>query len=289
MTKQQQATETPEPSSAHTSEPKFRHGMPLDVSVYQCECCGFQRTQRQVVEEHARRKHTGEPRIAHAKFSMVPVENGQLVPLAQIHTNSHNHSYNKTYNINIVNVHAHPGMAYVGSEEERAALRALFRNQDFLNELATLPPEEIPAVLFRWWKGADAPQSLKNITVVGNKVQEHRGPDHVVSVPRAKFLNKTVGDMIDTVTTVPPTSSADPERLSQVQEQLQVQDLAMGKKRRVSRQEAVLMRATGSRDVYSLGPDALKFITDSTAMVDRELDYYAQDARGGGQASPRGN
>lgn len=175
---------------------------------------------------------------------------------------------NNTQTQNNITVNVHPNLVYVGSEAERAALFEVFQDPANLRELATLEPEEIPAALFRMWKGGDAPAELKNIRVLGNKVEEKRGPNNVVSVPRAKFVRRTVGDMVDAAVKAPS---------SKVSQTLTSKDFKVGKKQRASRHDAAVMHSAGSRDVYALDADGRQFLDDSKRLMDRELDYYAAD------------
>ena len=257
---------------------------PLDFTFYQCSGCGYTSPTRHHVTTHvsavaACRSKRSSVLSQRCACSLMPA--GTKAAPAQQHSSVHidgDHNYNV---INQIVVNVHP-MAYSGSEEERQALFGVFKDTSNLKELATLEPEEIPAAVFRMWKGVDAPEALKNIKVVGNRVEEQRGPDQVVSVPRTKFVRRTVSDMLDAVVKAPKDES---DVVAQVSNTLQTKDLKLGKKRCVSRYEAAKMHASGSKGVYDLNPEARQFLDDSKRMVDRELDYYAADTNSGATAA----
>lgn len=176
---------------------------------------------------------------------------------------------NNTTNIVVV-----PQIVCVGSKEERDALYSIFQDPGNLRELANREPEEIPAALFRMWKGVDAPCELRNISVKGDKVQEIRGPDRVVSVPRTKFVKKVVGDMIHSVNNVPPETTPNPGRMKKVHEDLHdPRAFKCGKKRHVSRYEAMKMHTTGSKEQYDLDAHGRHYVESCKTLVDRELDF----------------
>jgi hypothetical protein len=169
---------------------------------------------------------------------------------------------------------------YVGSEEERSKLHALFRDPEALKDMfASGDPADIPAKLFSLWKGVDAPPELHNIKVVGNRVEECRGPGNVVSVPRSKYLKKAVGDLFGTVAQA--SCSADDDKLRAVQDDLDRPQFGLGKKARVSASEAVRLHATASKQAYDLDADARTMIRDSSSRLDRELDHYAREVAPG--------
>ncbi len=244
-----------------------------EATVYQCSGCRYSSCIKTHVVTHQRAKCPAATVVQHrcALFSR-PVEE-QALPRGGVGvTGNHNVVTTGDNNINItVNVLPN-NMVYVGSEEEKRRLFEVFKDPEALRELEGLAPHEIPAALFRLWKGADAPGELHNIRVVGNKVHETRGPGQVVSVPRTKFVKKTVGDMFDTV------SRADAEALEEVREELARPSVRLGKKRAVSKLDAVRMHVSGSKEAYDLDTDARAFIRGSSDLVDRELDHYAADA-----------
>lgn len=194
---------------------------PVEVTFYQCSRCGYTSALRQNAVSHVTSVETcrstgagvlrqkcactvlpaGDTRAAGNGRPRVVGLTTEVIDRSQV--GDYNHMVN-----NNISVHVHPNLVYVGSEEERRALFAVFEDPANLRELAVLEPEEIPAALFRMWKGGDASDALKNIRVLGNKVEEQRGPDTVVSVPRTRFVRRTVGDMLDAVVKAPSGAEA---------------------------------------------------------------------------------
>lgn len=235
----------------------FAPGIPLEVTVFQCSVCRFQAIRQSDVHNHINRKRaqccTG-ARVLSTKCSVVPGRGHPTI----IQNGNHN-----TATIN--NITVQPTF-YAGSNEERAALFRLLTDPDNLKAITACPPEEIPATIFRLWKGADAPGALKNITVKGDRVEEVRGPDRVVSVPRTKFLKTTVGDMFTAVTTVDDTD---------LQKELAEPMFGCGKRRSVSRTDAARMSAAGSHEVYKLDSQGREFLRNSHTCLDKELAHYS--------------
>lgn len=243
---------------------------PLDVNVHQCTACKYTSVHKHNVLRHVESKCHGAT-VVSGTVTMVPADMSKSICIGTAHANNHSNLTVQSIDTQNITINV-PGIVYVGSDEERAALFDVFKDPANLRELATLEPEEIPAALFRMWKGADASDSLKNIRVLGDKVEERRGPTNVVSVPRTKFVRRTVGDMLDTVVNAPCTT------LDDISRTLQTPTLKVGKKRAVSRQQAAAMHAAGSKDTYSLDSTGRQFLDDSKRLMDRELDYYAAAA-----------
>lgn len=253
----------------------------MDVVVHQCSSCGLASVHRHNVRRHVESK---------CKEAMVLTETVKMWPgpppspdaltTKNVHIKGDRNTTHNTAvtgdhaTVNNITVHVHPNLVYVGSDEERQALAAVFGDPGNLESLRHLPAAEIPAAVLRLWKGADADPRLHNIQVSADKVKEHRGPGHTVSVPRRKFVKDLVSDVLKTVANdVPKETTPLPEAMGDIQQELTVRDLEMTKKRRVSRAEAAAMRASGSREVYALKQPGQEYLKATDAMVDRELDF----------------
>jgi hypothetical protein len=244
--------------------PAFQFGR-CEAMMYQCGGCGHMSALKHNVQTHLRAKCPSAAVLAQRCALFVRPVDEQAFPGAQsVGAVSGDHNV-----INQVVVHVHPNAVYVGSEEERQKLYGVFKDPASLRELANRAPEEIPAALFRLWKGADAPRELQNIKVVGNRVEELRGPGNVVSVPRTRFVKKTVGQMFDTV------AAAGPEGVTA---DLRSRQFGLGKRRQVSALEAAHLHAASSREAYDLDAPGRTFIQGSSKLVDIELDHYAREA-----------
>ena len=265
----------------------FRYGR-CEATMYQCSGCGHTSAFKHAVQTHLSTQCPSS-RLLKRKCALFvrPVDQLVLAPDASVcapvqtagavtTTGDHN-TVSQTVNQIVVNVHPVAGtkVVYVGSEQERQKLFDLFRSPESLRELAGCDPEEIPAALFRLWKGADAPPELHNIKVVGNRVEQLRGPDNVVSVPRSKFVKHTVGDMFDTVAKVTPGMTSDPSAVDKMQEDLTRRELPLGRKHRVSKLEAVRLHACSSKQAYDLGVEGRAFVAESSQLLNKELDHYA--------------
>lgn len=235
--------------------PVFRHGVPLTLAVFQCSECAFQSAYRQVVQNHTGGKRAG--RCSNAEIvsevctlTTVPIGGtGPAIHANITGDNNTNTQSNTTFNL-----------VYVGSAEERQSLEALLQREDTRRELANLPAHEVPGALLRLWKGADAPPQLQNIRVHGGKVDEVRGPGNVVSVPRSRFVKKTVSDML-----VAADRHAEDADLREPQ-------FEVSRRRKVSRLDAARMQAVGCRTTYELDAPGRQFLASANASVDTELD-----------------
>lgn len=239
--------------------------------MYQCSGCGYMATLRHHVQTHARVKcPTGTVLAQRCALFVRPVDEATLSAGAGgvQHVGSVTGDHNVINQI-VVNVVAAPDAVYVGSEEERRRLHEVLADPDNVRELARREPEEIPAALFRMWKGADAPRRLQNIKVVGNRVEELRGPGNVVSVPRTRFVKQTVGQLFDTVATAAP---------AEVTADLRSRQFGLGKRRHVTALEAAQLHAASAKEAYDLDGPGRAFIQGSARLVDTELDHYAREA-----------
>ena len=235
---------------------------PLDVTFYQCTRCRYTSAIRHNVTTHVSTVAAcAGAEVCSEKCTCPLMPLGSKAPAAVVHVEGDNSGSIQQNHI-VVNVH--PNLVYVGSEEERAALFAIFQDPEALRELANREPEEIPATLFRLWKGADAPPVMKNIRVQGDKVQEVRGPNQVTVLPRTKFLKRTVSDMLGAAGAAGPEAT----RAAVAQPEFKV-----GKQRRVSRLEAARMHADGSREVYAMDSAGRRFLNEANDTLDRELAY----------------
>lgn len=242
----------------------------FEASLYQCSACRYTSFVKTHVTTHIRHKCPTARALSEkrALFSRPLSEKG-LAAAAGCRHNTIEGDHNVQDNSTTINLFP---LVYVGSQEERRRLFDIFNDPEAVRELTNREPEEIPAALFRMWKGVDAPPDMKNIEVVGNCVKERRGQGRVVSVPRAKFVKKTVGDMFEAVVAVQPTNTADPCSVEKIHNDLHRKELRLGKKHQVSRIDAVKMHVTGSREAYNLGTDARQFLNHTSALVDTELN-----------------
>lgn len=95
-------------------------------------------------------------------------------------------------------------------------MRDLIKSEDTINALWALYDHEIAARVFDLWKGSDAPDTLKNIRVEGNKIHELRGPGHVVVVPRAQFVRNTIAKVLNTIDAIPASATAAPDKMKDI-------------------------------------------------------------------------
>lgn len=243
---------------------------PLDVIVHQCSVCRYASVHKHNVVRHVGAHACGNKEASVLTDVLQLVQQGQETSMGSNHSVAGDHA---TVNQTVTNVNVTiENIVYAGSPQDQQALMDLFKNPATIRELSNLPPAEIPAALFRLWKGSDAPPQLKNIRVGGAAVEELRGPGQVVAVPRSKFIKKTVNDMFQAVDAA-PTAEVD-----ELRRDLRLPTLPLGgRKRKVSRLAAAEMQATGSRDVYALGHEGRKFLNDSNAAVDNEL-LHVHDA-----------
>lgn len=247
------------------------HGMPFKYAsfqgtFYQCSACAYTSALKHHVVNHVKTVCRDADVLDH-KCACVLVPVGQTVDAARAvmtlgNNNNNNILGNNTINQTIHNNNNTFNLVHVGSEEEKRSLEALLLDPSTRHELANLPPHAVPGALLRLWKGADAPPELKNIHVRGNKVDEVRGPDNVVSVARSKFVKKTVNDMLVAVDRHAP--DAVPE--------IRSKDFAVSKRRKVSPLDAAGMQATGCRTAYALDANGRQFLASANASVDSELD-----------------
>lgn len=260
-----------QPPMAHTDF----HDCVFEFTAYQCSKCKYTTVMKNHLTRHIELKCKGAT-CASKKLSFDPGH--KTINNTTVHGDNHTttntiHGDNTTNNIEHQHINQFiivPGMAYAGSEEEQRALLAILRQPDTLTKLSTLPASEIPAALLRVWKGADAPPELKNIRVVGDKVEEIRHGNRVVAVPRTKFVKKTVGDMIDTVDRA--TGADDDDVKTEIRHELHSKRFKCGK-RKVSSSEAAKMYASSSREAYNLDADGRAFLCKTADGVERELDY----------------
>lgn len=277
-----------------TGEVPIKWGAHLDSTVFQCSKCAYTSLKKVHVEAHVLGKCQGAtvlsskcvlPVLAVGQKVAVDEKTGSVAQAATTATTATGTTASanaitgdhSTINNNTITVHVHPNLIYVGSAEERQALEAIFRDPEALQSLSHLPPAEIPAALLRLWKGADADPRLHNLEVSATRVAEHRGAGTRVSVPRAKFVKGLVNDMLQTAARVAPENTPAPEAVEELKRELTAPDLAMPKKRKISRAEAASMRVTGGREWHGLKEEGQTFLRTSDAMVDRELDAYAAD------------
>lgn len=262
---------------------EFQLGIPVNVVVYQCGTCRFQSAHKKHLVAHLKRTNNtcGDATILQHKCAFVPRADGPGDKPEQGSSNDgagqtivshgdHNTNTNTHINHQINQFIIVPSMACVGSEEERQALMDLLRKSETLENLANLPAEEIPATLLRLWKGADAPPELKNIRVVGDKVEEFRQGNRVVAVPRKKFVKKTVGDMLDTVDNVVDTLES--STAADIKHELHTKRFKCGRQH-VTPKEAARMYASSAKQAYSLDADGRAFISKTAEGVDKELDH----------------
>ena len=268
----------------------------FDALVYQCSACGYSSMNKAHVRSHSSAKCPAAS-ILSRKCTLVAYELGQKpavdpttgkaadgvtnVSTNTVTTGDHSgHSiagdHNTMINLTVVNVAGPRDLAWVGSEEEREALLAVFKDPDNLKCLSNLPATEIPAAVLRLWKGADADPRLHNIEVSAKEVAEHRGPGHMVKVKRDQFVKQLVSEVLKTVTRrVKPEDTPCPGAIEDMQQELTSKELEMPKKRRVSRVEAATMRASGSREWYGLKQPGREYLRETDDRLQRELDQMA--------------
>lgn len=228
---------------------------PVDVPLHQCSACRYTSVQRHNVVRHVAAKCAGAT-VLSGVVKMVPAGSSSVVQTAEV-TGDHNTvTNNNNTTVNLV---------YVGSHEERQSLTALLADPATQHAISNLPAHEIPAALLRLWKGPDAPAQLKNIAVEGNSVREVRGPNTVVSVPRARFVKRTVNDMLVAV------DAGDQAALQDTRQELRQPEFRTSKRERVSRLAAADMQATGCHDMYKLDAAGRRFLDDANAGVAAEL------------------
>lgn len=160
---------------------------------------------------------------------------------------------------------------YVGSREELLALQELFKNADTLKALWTLPECEMPARLFELWKGADAPDQLKNIRVQGDKVHEVRGPDHVVPVTRSKFVKKMVADILHTVDAVPASATPDPPKMDDIHGTVRATKFHISK-RAVAAPEVARLHQQAAPELRHLDSEGRDFLRRAKHNFEQTLD-----------------
>lgn len=244
-------------------DPGFQESGDVQMTMFQCSQCRYTSPHKTHVQTHMKAKC---PSATMLQKKCVMVFKSQATT-----TNNAGRDIQmagRDIN-NVTNVTVQP-VFYVGSDEERAELFKLFSNPEVIKELATCAPTEIPATLFRLWKGADAPGHLKNITVKGDRIEQIRGPDRVVSVPRTKFVKETVGDML----TVAGDMAED-----EIKDELHEPAFKCGRRREVSRVEAARMCASSAPETYRLDTRGREFLKKSKEYMDRELEYYAQESK----------
>lgn len=266
---------------ANPPRPMFRYGQ-CHAAMYQCSACGHTGPIKTNVQNHVSAKCPGATVIGQRCTLFFRPEGATLDGTSatiQAVGNDVSGDHN-TFQQVVVNATASaPAVLPVGCHEERARLYGLFREQPSLQEMfGSGDLADIPARMFALWKGADAPAELHNIRVVGNRVEEHRGPGNVVSVPRTRFVKQTLGDMFQTAANAAAASSADNAVLRQAHEDLTRAEYTC-KKARVSALDAARMHAASSRAAYDLDDDARSVIRDSSTRLDRELDHYSREVR----------
>ena len=231
---------------------------PLDVIVHQCTRCLYVSAHKQNVQRHIAAKCPG----ASVESGSVTMYPECMLTATTIDNSTNTNSHNVNINVNLI--------VPAGSAAEQTHLVSLFRDPDVLKELTTCPPEEIPAVLLRLSKGQDAPPHMRNIQVSGDRVNQVQRGGRVVSLPRSKFVKKTMGDMLEKCATA--TSNGDAQAgLQELQQELTQPQFACSK-RKISMLEVARMEACSDPARYKLGREGREFITKTSAHVNRELD-----------------
>jgi hypothetical protein len=258
---------------------------PMDIILHQCCACGYASALKTNVTRHRDAKCPGAD-VLTGTVQMAPVGHapGQAStktagpPAGRIAVDGdHNRVNSHDVNCHNNNISITIEKIYVGSEAEKQALFDLLRSPECLKELDTLSVQEMPAALFRMLKGADAPPQLKNIRVDGDKVRELRGPGREVAMARAKFVKKTVGNMIDAVDAVRPESTPTPDIVRELQSDIRDPSLKVGAKRKLSKAEAARAQAACAAETYRLDAEGKRFLAAANSYVDKELTLYAND------------
>lgn len=258
----------------------------FDATVHQCSGCGYSSTVKVHVQNHLASKcPSGKMNHRKCTLTMHPLgdvsatRTGGSTSSTTI-TGNDNVAINGDVTINdnvTINVHVTPPAVtkvYVGSEEERQALEAVMQDPEYVGSLAMQHAlvSDVPAILFALLRGYDAPPEHKNIRVVGERVEELRGPGVVTSLPRSKFIKNTVAHMLQAVANV-----QNPQ-LDRLKAAIERPEFAMGsKKRKVSRLDAAQLHAMGAREVYALDSDGKRFLAESKERVNEELINYERE------------
>ena len=144
-------------------------------TIYQCSGCRVTSAHKHHVERHLARKN---PLAACAGARLLQCR-AQLsfgeAPAAAVTNNTAVHG---DVNGDVVNqpvTHQHITI-YAGSEADNAALVAVLADPAVVAELARAKEvSDIPAIVWKHWKGANAPAKRRNVRVDGNSVLEFRG------------------------------------------------------------------------------------------------------------------
>lgn len=277
----------------------WKYGAHVDAVVYQCSGCGYSSLHKTHVHTHQKVKCPA-ANVLSRKCTLPVLAQGQKVAvdqgsgainlaghdgcsIAQGHTatcTAHNNSHNNNHNTINLHVHLPAAKAFVGSAAESDALAKVFKDPELLKVLKTHLlcecPEDFAASVFNAWKGPDAPEELHNIRVVGDRVEEQRGPDTVTSVPRSKFIKDTLASMLKAVSNQMPDDTPAPEDMQSIREAVIAPVFSVGKKRKVSRLDAAKMHAVGAREVYALDADGREFLACSKEKLANELNLYTK-------------
>lgn len=235
-------------------------------TVYQCSGCHMTSFRKSRIADHLARKNPKACCVGARLLSGVctlSVGNPPArtnVAEAGVLAVAGDHTHNTAITINV----------YAGSEDDREKLLRVFSDRDAVADIAGADPADIPATLFRYWKGANAPPSAQNVRVDGNTVHETRAPGaRPVKLPRTRYVRRAVGELIGAAATA--QTSADPETMRELQGQLTQKTFAVGKKA-VSHAEAAAIYATGAPEYHKLDADGRQFVQRSHARLDAELD-----------------
>lgn len=283
-----------------TQPASIKWGAHLESTVFQCSQCAYTSLKKAHVETHMRARCQGAmvlgtkcvlPVLAAGQKVAVDEQTGAVLPAGggntTTTTTNNNHSFNQT----TVNIHVHmpAAKAFVGSEEEEAALTRVLKDPEVIKTLADQVSyqcaDEIAARVFQAWKGQEAPPELHNIEVKGDRVLKHR--EHgAESVPRSKFVKETLAQLLRAVTAQNKDTTGDPEAMETVQDELQKPVFRAGKRERASRLQVAKWHADGAKEVYRLDAHGREFIASSKEKLEREIDEYARYVKTARTAGP---
>lgn len=261
----------------------------FEATVFQCSACKLTSHRKETIVNHIQAK-CPTAAVVHGRCAlhMGPVQPGinasSLPPTPPTET-PHQQQLTGDHNINIMiadhsqtinNITNHTtekqvNIIYVGSSEEYKSLRDLVKSEDTVKALWALYDHEIPARVFEMWKGAEAPDTLKNIRVDGNKVQELRGPGNVVEVPRTKFVKKTIADILGTIDTTPSTSTAAPDKMDDIHATVREPRYRISQ-RPTAAPEVARMHQNAAPELRLLNGEGRDFLREAKERFDKVLD-----------------